>query len=165
MPELRAEPAPGLVVSWDTDALAELASGTPVTRPWTLEGEPADDRTAVRILSAGLDDGSALVVAAVRQAGEPGHDSELIAGVVVDAEGTTAELEEVLLSTEYDADGRIRRAGLELYREGDDYPVRAAGDALPRDDDPAGPVTLLDFRMDGRRGRATYEVIASGAGD
>jgi hypothetical protein len=158
--ELRSEPAPGLIVSWDTEALAGLASGAPVGRPWTLEGEPADDR-AVRILSAGLNDGSALVVAAVRAADAPGHDAELIAGIVVDAEGAATELEEVLLSTEYDADGRIRRAGLEVYREGDDYPLRAAGDALPEAGEAEG--ALLDFRMDGRQGRATYEVVGGGA--
>jgi hypothetical protein len=161
--ELRAEPAPGLIVSWDTEALAGLASGAPVRRPWTLAGEPANDRTAVRILSAGLSDGSALVVAAVREADAPGHDSELIAGLVVDAEGAATELEEVLLSTEYDADGRIRRAGLEVYRKGDDYPLRAAGDALPGAGDTEGAVAHLDFRMDGRQGRATYEVVGGGA--
>ena len=156
MAEVRAEPTPGLAVRWDLHAVAALRESAEPGRTWTVEGELAPSHSELRVLSAALDDGSVLLVAAARPAGAAGHDADAVAACVVGAEGEAEELEEVLFSTEYAADGSIRRAGLELYRAGEDYASRAAGDAVAGS---GGASTLLDFRLDGRAGRATLDVI------
>ena len=92
------------------------------------------------------------------------HDEEAVAAVLVSPEGEPEAIEEALVSTEYAADGAIRRLGLELYKEGDDYPVRGAGDATDtgaaeadgerRD---AGRARLPPRRR--ARERALYEIV------
>ncbi|MGH8956901.1 MAG: hypothetical protein ACRDVF_18020, partial [Microbacterium sp.] len=82
-------------------------------------GEPDWTRVElVRSLTAVLDDGSLLVVAAARPAGAAGHGDEVVDAVIVDHEGAVTRFEEPLMSTEYGADGRHRRAGVELWARG-----------------------------------------------
>ena len=157
MPEVRAQPAPGLAVRWDLDAVAALRESAEPARAWAIEGELAPGHSELRVLSAALDDGSVLLVAAARPADAAGHDADAVAACMIGADGAAEALEEVLFSTEYAADGRIRRTGLELYRAGEDYASRAAGDAVAGSS--GGASTLLDFRLDGRAGRATLDVI------
>ena len=166
MPELRAEPAPGVVVRWDLDAVAALSGGAgPAPAPvWTLEGDLAPAHSALRVLSAALEDGSALLVAAARPAGAAGHDADEVAACIVGEGGEPEPLEQVLFSTEYAGDGSVRRAGVELYRAGEDYPLRAAGDAVSGAGG-AGDSTVLDFRVDGRSGRATLDLVRADQSD
>ena len=76
------------------------------------------------MISASFDDGALLAVAAVRPAGVEGHDAEAVGAVLVAPDGEATRLHEALLSTEYDADGRARRLGLELYEGPGEPPVR-----------------------------------------
>jgi len=72
-------------------------------------------------------------------------------------------VKETLISTEYATEGRIRRIGLELYLPGEDYALRAAGDAVgygESDRDGAQlSFTSLDFRLDGQRGAGRLDLL------
>jgi hypothetical protein len=114
---------------WAADELAAIDASAPPPEPiWRLGGELDWDVVgAVRVLSARLDDGRLLAIAALRPAGAAGHGEELVAGALGDAE-SFEQLEETLLSTEYGPDGKPRRIGLELYASEDGLPLRIAGD-------------------------------------
>ena len=72
-------------------------------------------------------------------------------------------IEEALLSTQYSANGAVERIGLELYGEGDDYPVRGAGDAtrIFASEEGTGrrEQAFLKFRVDGERGIAILDIL------
>jgi hypothetical protein len=155
-----------LRLAWDRGIAESLASSDPAgqTRsPWRgTEGIDWERAEALRLVSAVFEDGRALAVAALRHRGSPGHDADSIAHHLVDA-GEPLELTEVLLSTEYDADGLPRRIGLELWLEGDAPPLRVAadrkgevevtGDGVRRD------TALMAFRLEGTVGAGLYEVL------
>ena len=153
---LRLEPAPGVAVRWDLRSGDELPA-------WSLDGELEPGLAALRLLSARLDDGRVLLLAAARPDGAEGHDAETTAAVIVDPEGGVSELEEILLSTEYAEDGRIRRLGLELYPPGEDYPHRGGAEALSAERrEAAGRRTdsaEMGMRLDGVAGSARYEIV------
>lgn len=109
----------------------------------------------VRSLTAVLDDGSLLVVAAARPSGAPGHGDEVVDAVLVDSEGAVTTFEEPLLSTEYGPDGRHRRAGVELWAPGDAAPLRGAGTLIGG----GGEVAFLRFGVNGAEGTARYELM------
>jgi hypothetical protein len=125
-------------VDWDGEGVATLPAVPPAVE-------------SVLVLTAALDDGGLLRLAAARAAGAAGHDAAGIAAVLEDADGTT-RFEEVLLSVQYGPDHAIRRIGLELYPEGEEYPVRAAGDQSNGE---------FDFRLDGRSGKAALTLATS----
>ena len=109
----------------------------------------------VRSLTAVLDDGSLLVVAAARPTGAAGHGDEVVEAALVDSEGAGTRFEEALLSTEYGPDGRHRRAGVELWAPGDAAPLRGAGTLIGG----AGGVAFLRFNVNGAAGTARYELV------
>lgn len=142
------EPAPGLLVEWDEDGDPHLPTLPP-------------EFDELRVLTADLDDGGVLRLAAARPAGATGHDADAIASTLTDGEGTV-EFEETLLSAQYAPDGAIRRIGLELHPAGEDYPMRAAGDTTDAGGDGTEPgrrQATLDFRLAGRPGRAVFEIV------
>ena len=152
----------GVRVRWDAGAVAAYASAEP-ERAWSLEGSLTPKHSALRVLSGATADGSILLLAAARPAETEAHDSELIGALLVEDGGNVVAMDEVLLSTEYTADGAVRRITLELYREGDDYPLRGGGDAAStsageRDGHRAESATLR-FRLDGSEGAALYEIL------
>lgn len=161
--KLKLEIGTDLIVHWDEEALEALAdaSGEPADRPWHLHGAPSSDSSALRVLSARLDNGSLLLIAALRPSDADGHDAERPSGLMFDGEGLR-ETHEVLLSTEYDGHGSPRRISLEIYPEEDSYPVRAAGDAVAvsteESDGWRRESARLDFRLDGQAGIASYEI-------
>ena len=160
--ELTLAPADGLRVTWDRAALAALPTRDATEQPgWRLDGslEPAFD--ALRVLSGAATDGSLLALCAARPTGARNHDADAVAAAVVDPEGNVHEIEEALVSTEYGADGRIRRLGLELYRSGNDYPLRAAGDAVEASsgEEEHRDFARLRFRLDGSDGVAVCEIV------
>jgi hypothetical protein len=88
---------------------------------------------SARTISAWLEDGRSFLASAIRRPGGGGHEADAVTAYFVDpeAEAPPAPLDEARISTAYDADGRQRRAGLELYEtEETQVPRRGAGTLL-----------------------------------
>lgn len=149
-------------LQWDEGAFGALADGG--AAGWQLVGQVDwDELEAIKVLSAQLDDGRILALAAVRPVGADGHEGEAIAGVVGTADGLQGFVE-LRLSAQYDEQGSPVRIGLELYSEDQRQILRAAGDAIESSSELEGGIrhlrTRLDFRLDGTSGAGTYEVLA-----
>lgn len=88
---------------------------------------------SMRVLFAWFEPDEGLSLTALRPRGARGHDADTVAATVFDPEGPTA-VEDPRLSTTYGRDGLPVHAGMELWLaadgEGEQYPRRAAGDAL-----------------------------------
>jgi hypothetical protein len=123
-------------------------------------GTPDWNRIALmRSLSAALEDGSLLAVAAARPEGAAGHGEEEASAVLLDSEGTLTRFDEPLVSTEYDSEGRPRRIGVELWSADEDgAPLRGAGTLIG----PTADLALLRFTLDGTPGTARYELVRPG---
>jgi hypothetical protein len=131
-------------------------------------GAPDWERIAdARSLGAWVAADSALVMQSVRPAGERGHEHDAQTAVLIEGAGPDAvavPVSEARLSTTYDADGRQRRAGVEFWaREEDDYPRRAAGEALCGTSLELGRLRLdtafYAWHLDGRTGVGRYEIV------
>lgn len=146
-----ADTEPRVSVAWDLRALRSGERPAWETRPRLAE-TGAD---SLRVLSALLDDGTAILLAALRPAGAADHGSDRVGAILVDASGEPTGPERSLLSVEYDADANPRRLTLELQMDAESMPLRAAGDATEREPG----VTTLDFRFEGEAGAATFEVV------
>ena len=117
---------------------------------------------AARYVGAWLDDGSAVVLRAVRPAGASFED-EASWAAVLGAAGSL-RVDDPRLSTTYDEEGRQWRAGLELWvGEEDSYPRFAAGEVLCGSTLDLGPLRLdcafLRWRMGGRTGVGRYDLL------
>ncbi len=138
--EFEAPTGESLRFEWDAERLAELQpdpAGEPV---WQLTGElDWDEVERVRVVSARLDDGRLLAIAALTPAGSENHGQELIAGAIGDHQGF-ARLDQALVSTEYGADGLPRRIGLELSGSADALAMRITGQVAAIASDEAGGV-------------------------
>ena len=158
------ELAPGIRVTWDDldETRADLTAGEPSAN-WRLEGELGSGHTALKVLTASAGKGSLLLLAGARPEGADGHDAENPRAVLVSGSGELKAIEEALFSTQYSAAGTIERVGLELYAEGDDYPVRGAGDVRRASAADEGAVrreqAWLDFRLDGEVGDAILDIL------
>ena len=117
----------------------------------------------IRSLAAVLDDGSLLAVASARPRGAAGHGEEATSAVLLDADGVVSQFAEPLLSTEYDASGRHRRAGVELWGPDDAAALRGAGTRLGGATVELGDTSLdtafLSFTLDGAPGTAKYDLV------
>jgi hypothetical protein len=98
------------VHAWGEDALAEVET-------WCS-------------LAATSRQGRALTVACARPPAGEGHDLETRAAHRLGAEAEPLAYAETRLSTVYGPDGVPRNVSLELFREGDEIPERAAGGAV-----------------------------------
>jgi hypothetical protein len=132
-------------------------------------GRPDWSRIALaRTVSAWLDDGSGVTITAVRPAGAKHHSDEAVAAWLLEA-GEPVPVAEPLVSTTYDAEGRQRHAGLELWLgDGDDsYPHRAAGEVVCGTTLDLGALRLdcafFEWRMQGRSGVGRYDVLRRAA--
>lgn len=149
---------------WRVEDLAALAPETAREQPvWRLGGElDWDEIEAVRVVSARIDDGRLLAIAALRPAGAEGHGEEVTAGTVGDGE-SFEQLHEALLSTEYGPDGRPRRIGLELYPAEDSIPIRVAGEAQAIETADNGAVSRLTaglrLRAGGAAGAGSLDIL------
>jgi hypothetical protein len=130
---------------------------------------PQDGTALVRELDAWMEDDGAIAVHAERPAAAAGHDQEQVSALLVEGEPPQPQRpDESRLSTAYDAEGRQRRAGLELWpREDSDYPRRVAGEAV------CGATVLtgaesgawrwdcvfMEWHMEGRRGTGPYSLL------
>ena len=162
--ELRLAPAEGVGVIWDRAAVAALAApGTEAGPAWRLDGSLEPGFSLLRVVSGATEAGSLLMLCAARPQDAAQDAAELVAARVVGPDGDMDEIEEALVSTQYAADGSIRRLGLELYKPGADYPLRGAGDATStsssEEDGARRDRAELSFRLDGSPGTATYEIV------
>jgi hypothetical protein len=121
-----------------------------------------DELDALRTISAIFDEGHALLALARRPRGALGHGDELAVACLVH-DGELLSVENVRISTVYDAEGRQRSAGLELWLPGEEFPRRASGTVA------AGSSLELEglrvhaavfrWRMEEREGLGAYELM------
>ncbi len=135
-------------------------------------GAPDWERIGLaRTLSAWLGDDLALTAVAVRPRREATHAGELIAATILERAGedgaavpVAVPVEEPRLSTTYDADGRQRQAGLELWvAKEDPYARHVAGEALCGTSLDLGRLRLdcafFRWRTQGRSGVGRYDIV------
>jgi hypothetical protein len=129
----------------------------------TVTSEPPAwaELDALRAVSAVLDRENAVFVGARRPRGAAGHGFEQVSAVLI-AAGQARTVEDARLSTVYDADGRQRTAGMELWLPGEDYPHRASGTAQAGASVVLGGVrvdaAVFEWHMEGRTGAGAYEL-------
>jgi len=142
----------------DTREIACLGIRTDGEEPG---GEAIERR---RSLAVAFSDGALLALSAVLPAGAEGHDEEELAAALVEPEGESLDIGEALLSTSFDADGRQRRATIELWPSAEAEPARRIGGAIVC----GASVDLGELRLDtaffrwsmeGRPGLGRYEVL------
>lgn len=127
----------------------------------TVKAPRWEDLDAVRALSALFDEEHAVLAIARRPRGALGHGQEKVEAWLL-SDGELRDVEDARISTVYDAEGRQRDAGLELWMPGEDFPRRASGTAV------TGTTLTLEglkvnaavfsWRMEGRHGAGAYEV-------
>jgi hypothetical protein len=117
----------------------------------------------LRSLTAVLEDGSLLALTAARPEGAAGHADEAADAFLLDSDGAVTRFDEPLLSTEYDARERQRRAGVELPAAGESVPVRGAGSRICGASLELGAVRIetafLGWALDGASGTARYDML------
>jgi hypothetical protein len=116
-----------------------------------------------RSLAAWLEEGPSVLVSAVRSAKAKSHADEERWGVLLDGEGAVA-VADPRVSTTYDAGGRQRRAGLELWLDDEDaYARRGSGRVLCGSSLELGQLRLdcafFAWTLDGREGVGRYDVL------
>jgi hypothetical protein len=161
--ELETSPGASARIEWDPERLRALRSPRIETGCWRLGGEPDWSAvSALRVISAAFEDGRLLALAAIRPAGAEGHGEESVGGVIVQPDGSRAELASALISAEYDAEGVPRRIGLELYTDPEEAPLRGAGDRLPEriERGNGSHVVPMDFRLEGTPGTGLLERLS-----
>jgi hypothetical protein len=127
-------------------------------------GEPDWERIeSTRTLAAWLEDGSGVLLTAVRPAGAADHEGDATWAAVSGPAGNL-RVDEPRLSTTYDEAGRQRSAGLELWiGEDDAYPRRASGEVVCGSTLELGQLRLdcafLRWHMGGRSGIGRYDVL------
>jgi hypothetical protein len=127
-------------------------------------GNPDWDRIALtRSVGAWLDDGSGVVISAVRPSGAGTHADEAMWAAALDAE-RAREVQDTRLSTTTDEGGRQIRAGLELWIDRDDeYPYRGTGEVVAGSTLELGALRLdvafFRWHVEGRTGTGRYDVI------
>jgi hypothetical protein len=133
-------------------------------------GSPDWDKlTLARTVGVWLDGDAGVTLTAVRPAKASSHADEAIHAVLLGRDGETDEpvslvVADPRVSTTYDAEGRQRHAGLELY-ETDEAPYarRAAGEVACGTTLDLGRLRLdcafFTWRMEGRNGVGRYDVL------
>lgn len=141
------------------------------SRSW---GTPDWDKLALtRTIGVWVDEAHGMTLSSVRSVKAKGHGDEAVAAAVwqpvadeVAPDGGLAVAvgqEDPRFSTVLDADGRQRRAGLELYEDEESYPRRAAGDVVCGTSLDLGRLRLdcsfFVWTVDGRPGVGRYDVL------
>jgi hypothetical protein len=159
---VRLEPAPGVSVEWQPGELMRAADAADPTAAPAWSGEVDWSRfQSLRLITCAAGE-QALAVVVARPTDSDRHDADAIACARLGPAGVEP-VDEVLLSTEYDPEGMVRRIGLELYSP-DSAGTRVAADrsgesaAVPADglDREATP---LEFRLDGVAGHGLHELV------
>lgn len=108
-------------------------------------------------------DHGGLALTTVRPAGSESHAEETVWATLVEG-GEPIPVADPRMSTTYDADGRQRRAGVELWvNEDDGYPYRAAGEILCGSTLDLGHLRMdlafIRWHAEGREGVGRYDVL------
>lgn len=133
-------------------------------------GEPDwESITVARTLTAWMEDRS-IALSAVRPASADHHMDEEVAAFFIEDGADPVWVDDPRLTTGYDAEGRQRRAGLEIWvAEDSDYPRRAAGEVFCGTTLDLGRLRLecafFVWRMEGRMGVGRYDVMRRVATD
>jgi hypothetical protein len=134
-------------------------------------GQPDWERLSlVRTVSAWIDDEFALSMSAIRDAKAKHHDEEalsaaLFAAPAEDGEGllTARPIAESRISTTYDAEGRQRRATLELFEDEESWARRATGEVQCGTTLDLGRLRLdcafFHWVVEGRHGVGRYDIL------
>ena len=119
-----------------------------------------------RTVSAWLEGPLGLALSAARPAGAAGHDEEAVSAFLAEPGDGSGPIPvaEPRLSTTYDAGGRQRRAGLELWMsEEDELPRRIAGEVACGTSLELGRLRLdcsfFRWSMEGRTGAGRYDIL------
>jgi hypothetical protein len=122
-------------------------------------GEPSGARFRSLYAIAG---DRAVIVTAVQPEDAAPHGSELVAAHLMQPESAPQVFEDARLSTIYDAAGRPRTAGAELFLAGEEYPRRISGQAVCQAQAEAGGIRAACFRwsIEGEAGQGGYQVIS-----
>jgi hypothetical protein len=106
----------------------------------------------------------AVTVAAVQSREASAHGAELVLAYLLRPESEPEIVHTARLSTVYDATGRPRTAGLELFMEGDDFPRRVSGESACQATGGPDALESACFRwsLDGDRGQGGYQVVSPG---
>jgi hypothetical protein len=111
-------------------------------------------------------DASCAALTAIRPAGAGNHAAEATWSVLWEPEGVVA-VEDGRLSTTYDADGHTRRAGLELWAAGAEWPRRGAGEVLCGSSLDPGSLQLdcsfFGWSLEGHAGVGRYDIVRRAA--
>jgi len=129
-------------------------------------GDPDWERIELaRSVAAWTDAGPSATLSAVRPTGARHHAEEAVWAALWEA-GGPLPIDEGRLSTTYDADGRMRRAGLELWpvEDGDESWVRrGAGEVMCGSSLDLGPLRLdcsfFRWHLEGRDGVGRYDIL------
>ncbi len=156
------ELGPKLRIEWRLDELMRSADASDPSAPPVWSGElDLTELESLRLISGAAGD-EAIAIVVARPHGSANHDEDLIAGVSAGPAGAEGA-DEVMLSTEYDPDGHIRRLGAELWLA-DGTGARIAADRSG--DDAAAPFdglsrtsTPLSFRLGGAAGSGLHELL------
>jgi hypothetical protein len=111
-------------------------------------------------------DAACASLTAIRPAGATNHAAEATWAALWEPEGLL-EVDDVRLSTTYDAEGHTRRAGLELWPREAEWPRRASGEVLCGSSLELGSLRLdcafLQWRLEGRAGVGRYDILRRAA--
>jgi hypothetical protein len=118
-----------------------------------------------RCLYAASASRQAITAAAARTAGSAGHGDELRTARLLSGEDEPRSFEDVRISTVYGEDGLPRKAGLELYFSGDEFPHRLTGESLCRTSIPLGQlrlgVSFFRWSLQGTPAFGSYQTLFS----
>ena len=121
-----------------------------------------DELDAIRSISALVDEQHALLAVARRPRNAVGHGHELVRAQLVEDDALLA-VEDARISTVYDAGGRQRSAGLELWMPGEEFPRRGSGLVIAGTsldlDGLQVHVAVFRWRLDGREAIGSYELM------
>jgi hypothetical protein len=128
----------------------------------TREPPRWDELDAVRSVSALVDESNAVFALARRPRGATGHGEELVRAAML-KDGELVQIEEARISTVYDADGRQRSAGLELWPLGEEFSRRGSGQLIAGSSLELETVrvhaAIFRWRIEGREGIGAYELM------
>lgn len=127
----------------------------------TREPPEWEELDALRSVSAAFDAEHAVLALAQRPRGVPGHGDERVRAWLL-RDGEPHDVEDARISTIYDAEGRQRSAGLELWLPGEDLPRRANGTVVAGSslqlEGLSVHVAFFRWRMEDREGAGAYEL-------